>query len=400
MKSIFNKIILLSVLALAFTSCESFKDKEIVNGVIIDGLALDKIEIITVEEDGYIYELTPRLTVAQDEDIVIRVAVDEDYLTTYNNDQLKSFLLLPDERYLFLNDSVRIIAGSLEPTKTIQIQVQSLSDIVDEGNYMLPLAITSNSKDADVVAGYDKVLLRVISPLRINYPVISSGTETISAVIGGDDVDPFFSDSLTIEMNIAGEEMQKTTGSAGEYMFYIATLKLNLRHGDKAYTAQQTNLGLYGATYTVEDEQYYFPDNEWVHLAITYTSGDCNIYRNGVLLSTLAPVKTFDLQKFTVYIGPNAYNYNGRRAMSELRVWSCMRTQQEIIDNRWFIPATTDKLEFYWKLNEGEGLTFYESAKKHSYLDENGETKYYDVEAAYAFEWKTNTAVEEEAPIL
>lgn len=403
MKSIYNKIILLSFLAFLATSCESFKDKEIENGIMIDGLALNKITEITVEDDGYIHQFSPRLTVAQSENVVIRLAVDEDYLAEYNYNQNKTYVIVPDERYQILTDSVLIRAGELTPTAPFEVLVQNVGDIVDLGTYALPLAITSDSEEAEMISGYDKFLLRVTSPRLVNYPIsgtdTSVGESTIYFQIGDDDTYPWFSDTMTVEFNIAQECMQKTTGYSGEYMMYIAVLKWNLRHGDTSYDARQTNLSIYGDSYLIDDEQYYFPDNEWVHLAVAYTPGICNFYRNGVLMTTLISSKTFDLQKFNWYVSSNQNRYNGDRAISEFRIWSCIRTQDQIIDNRWSVPANSDNLEFYWKLNEGEGRTFYESARKHTYVDaETGETKYWDCTAERDVTWILSSAVEEEAP--
>ena len=100
--------------------------------------------------------------------------------------------------------------------------------------------------------------------------------------------------------------------------------------------------------------------NEWVHLAFTMDGSEWKLYTNGTLAetittTTLPPVDDIDLRMFDHAIPENDRNMDGY--MHDVRIWSSVRSQQEIADNMYELSGDTTDLVANWKLDEGTGTT-------------------------------------------
>ncbi len=116
-----------------------------------------------------------------------------------------------------------------------------------------------------------------------------------------------------------------------------------------------------------------FVDGEWTHLACTYDpyNGTAAMYINGTEV-TLTNHGTNSLTTYPAhtnspfYIGSragNAYCFNG--CMDEFRVWSCVRTADQIRLGMHDQPSVnSENLSGYWKMNYGEGTTVYDATRK------------------------------------
>jgi hypothetical protein len=387
--------IIYSLLFLAFllSNCNTGFEA-IDNGVFISDLDDTKIEIVYVKNETLEKTLIPRLAKAVSEDVTVTLSVDEDYLTTYNIDQDKSYDLLPDDKYEFLVDYVVIKAGDVEPTDSFNILLQSVDDISEDGDYILPLSISSTGGNVSTVGGYDYELLNVKAPTIINYPRFGTTTKDLHEFTLDDGVGFIAGDEFTLEFNVAHDVFNKTSGVTGDPLFYCAYLKFYMTFGDTDRYPYNLRCGYYGDTY---EGDYVFNDNEWYHIAVVCNQYSASIYFNGELEATLTTDRDLLVESFKVYLNGAKYGSNGIRALSEYRIWSIERTQQELIDYRWSVPANSDSLQFYWKMNEGEGTTLYESAHA-NYVVDGGDTTYYDIEAAEEIDWALDMAVEDESP--
>jgi len=103
------------------------------------------------------------------------------------------------------------------------------------------------------------------------------------------------------------------------------------------------------------------PVNEWTHIALVLTSlnGDQIIFQDGVQVAMEgAPNLTDTTQDPVLRIGLVA-----NVALDDFRVWNYARTQTEIQqDMSHELKGSEEGLVGYWKFNEGEGKTAYDSS--------------------------------------
>ncbi len=159
------------------------------------------------------------------------------------------------------------------------------------------------------------------------------------------------------------------------FMFYIA--------GDRSLRFTFTNDS--DKVSNVFTDKFKFNFKDWQHVAVTY-DGDSIVkfYVNGIqIVDTI--FKTQNLPKglikdnstFPLLFGNNTYNsspFDG--TIDEIRMWSVVRTQQELIQNmNTVLNGNEVGLAGYWRFQEGNGATT------------KDETKYNDDAAVYS-DWR------------
>ena len=378
-------------IAFLLSNCDGYDAIE--NGVFISNLASTKIDSVRVT-DELEKTICPSLAEAISEDVVVSLTVDEDYMATYNHNQNKSYIMLPDSLYEISVNSVVIKAGDMVSEELFNILIKSVANIADFGDYVLPLSISSEGGSVTTIGGYDKLLLHISSPLVINYPRFGSTPKTFYEFAKEDGIGFITGGALTVEYNVAHSEFNKAFGQTGDPLWYTPWLKYYCTFGDKDRYPYNLRLGVYGDTYKGD---FVFNDNEWYHIAIVNTTYDAKLYINGELEATLTTDREVLVETFKIYLNGAKLGANGLRALSEYRIWNTERTQQELVDNRWSVPVDTEGLQFYWKMNEGEGTILHESAHKHSH-EENGENIYYDLQAECDVNWALKKTPTEDKP--
>lgn len=150
-----------------------------------------------------------------------------------------------------------------------------------------------------------------------------------------------------------------------------------IRHSDAYGGAWEL---VYGLTRTNYNGEHYegkvqswkdLPENEWVHLAVTVGEGKIVLYQNGENVGEGDVPGDFKPVDFgEIYNAPNngqtqrfslGYAYEGNRdfdgLMSEVRIWNRALGEDEIKASNHFysVPANSEGLVAYWKLDDGEG---------------------------------------------
>lgn len=108
---------------------------------------------------------------------------------------------------------------------------------------------------------------------------------------------------------------------------------------------------------------HHFEVNKWQHLAVTFDGMNYKIYVNGVDSGTLAcsdPCRTFtSINWFTDGDGNQSGWWGSCKILvSEARIWSVARSAVQIQNSMVQVSPSSEGLEAYWRLNEGEGKNF------------------------------------------
>lgn len=132
--------------------------------------------------------------------------------------------------------------------------------------------------------------------------------------------------------------------------------------------------GKAGGKFPEADESKVLQPGEWYHIAMTWDlqTTDFRIYVNGQLQSSANATWQPDDGSSTIDLalsGESAYrfligySYNPDRPLngmiSQVRIWSVARTQEEIFRDMYDVesPETKPELRAYWKFDEGSGNT-------------------------------------------
>lgn len=158
-----------------------------------------------------------------------------------------------------------------------------------------------------------------------------------------------------------------------------------IRHGDTwqkaqwelvcARTTKETNGENAEWKLQVNTSANYLPADKWFHVAVTMDGTTAKIYLNGeVVAEGNLPSDFKDVDFTEQYTGNNTtqklylgWGYsNGRDwkgQVAELRIWNRALAQEEIkAEGHYFsVPADSEGLVGYWKMDEGEGSVIYDS---------------------------------------
>lgn len=326
-------------------------------------------------------ELSVKLISPSTEDVEFGIRIDESVMEQYNTRHGTSYTLLPEEYWSMNAESVSIEQGKVL-SKPIDIKFKNLEKMELDKTWLLPMSIIS-SGGIGTLKGSEKVCFVVKRSSAITTaadlsdcymwipsyetPEGWSALENLTA--------------LTYEALVNVKDFNNTTASGiGVSVTSIMGVEqwMLMRIGDAGYPRQQIQMNLAGDYWPGNGLDFYLPaitleQNEWYHIAFTWDLLDAvgKIYINGKLAHK-APMSWKD-DKFSLNClkegGPDdegrrffiGYSYDPDRPLvgliSEVRVWSVARTEEEIFRDMYEVkePETKPELRGYWKFDEGRG---------------------------------------------
>lgn len=192
--------------------------------------------------------------------------------------------------------------------------------------------------------------------------------------------------TMTVEMLVKHDEVFQKKGDAtakwdGTWVNCIFGMegRFLVRQGDNSPAEPQQWELVWAASSDPTETKYrateYLPGNEWVHLAIVADGSNVTLYQNGKSVGGGAiPSHVYNIDFSTSFDGyeqgqafalgrayDNARDFVGK--MAEVRIWNRALSADEInADGHFYsVDPASNGLVAYWKLNEGEGDTFYDS---------------------------------------
>lgn len=167
--------------------------------------------------------------------------------------------------------------------------------------------------------------------------------------------------TVTVEALIRARDFGTSNGLKGEAMSTIFGIegKFLLRIGDAGFPQNQVQMVNPNGNFPEGNSELGLPVDQWVHVAAVWdaTTGDRIMYTNGQEVARDSRASgTVNLTSGSCYVG-KAWNddrwLDGE--ISELRVWSVQRTQEQIASSMYEVDPNTDGLVAYWKFDEGVG---------------------------------------------
>lgn len=342
-KSILNFGASFMLLAMLFSGCNKSEKALLASKVYFDKPS----ETITVEgsESEMTHKFASRLSNMVKNDVTVQYAVaDESFVNKYNKRNGTEYKPFKAEDAVIAEANAIIKSGDVFAPST-SVTLKNLDKLEGGSVYLLPITIKSSS--SPIIEGSKVQYLVISRPLRIRKACEFSYSYWLKYDMPAD---AKFS-SVTYEtliyvnqFNMSGHHISTIMGREGELMF---------RFGDTTISGDQMQIAG-GIQFHAEP---HLDTHKWYHIAFTYDANakKARIYLNGEKVAEGSSDKTsFDLTK-DMFVGKIAGFMWGERPiralMSEVRIWSVARSENEIAQNMMFVDPKTEGLYAYYKLD-------------------------------------------------
>ncbi len=351
------------------------KDSPFENVVYIDAAQVKNLSQFTfnnvTETGSRSFAAALAYPVGQDVSVGIEAAPS---LVGFYNARLGGDYSPLDSKHWSLSASSVVIPAGQATSKTVTVDFHDLTALEIDKGYLLPVTIGSVSGGMAVLEG-SRTLCYIVRrssaitsavSLKENYfevPGFDAGSPTASVVNGLKQL----TYEAIVRVNDFGDDRKNISTIMGIEQYCL------FRFGDAGFPKQQLQFAVHEIKFPAADKSKLLQPGEWYHLAVTHDteSKTAAIYVDGQLYSSIdsyGKTEDIDLGKqergkhFMFKIG---HSYGEPDDMSrmldgeicEVRVWSVVRTQEEIYRNMYDVDPATPGLCAYWKFNEGSGDT-------------------------------------------
>lgn len=348
------------------------------NAAFIDAAEYSAVKNVIIKKNlqTFSHDFSIKLVSPEENDSQIGFDVNEGAVNQYNSEHSTNYTLLPRAHFSFSSRAVRIAAGKVLSDPVV-IEFQGLDQLEIDKSYLLPISLTYTPEGIELLNGSETVW----------FVVKRSSAITTAADLSGSYM--WVPSYETPEGWIALENFE---GLTYETLVNINTFDLGvnvstvmgveqhclMRVGDVNWPRQQVQINGIMGYWPGNKKDFVIPamtlnSGEWYHLAFTWDIPNalCSIYVNGKLAYEAVcgwSDSNFDLNCLTTggegdegrrfFIG---YSYDPWRPLnglvSEVRIWSKARSQEEIFRDMYQIddPETRPELRAYWKFDEGSG---------------------------------------------
>ncbi len=362
--------------AIQFVGCNDANYETINDSIYLANAAGNEISSIhVISEDGATLMFTVRKTRPAVSDISVNIEVDEYFLEQYNQRYGTDYKMLPKEVYSMESENV-IIAQGNAASAVIPIQIKPFTEEMDKTGYTYALPIVIKSVEGNAVSILEPSSKYVFAFAGIPYADV-----------------PEFKRRNPMILNLKNDLVLNTWSY--EMLFNISSLGVNIgqmnnqillntgdmfvRFGDTKIRGNMLQIKTLGTEFTNSDD-FIFKPHKWYHIAIVNDGTTIKLYIDGVENAHISAPKgksvTNKAGDGSFFCGENLNDSYMKSSIlgSEIRIWSIPRSADQIKNNMYSVDPTTQGLEAYWRLNEGEGAQFLDATSHNepAYAGENG----------------------------
>ena len=370
------------------------------NVILAGGTETSPIVKFAVAGTPATYSVSATATQKASEDINVTFALDTGAVTAYNKEHKTTYFAAPDAAIKISGLSSVIKAGSSASTPVI-VTIVSTSPLKDGRSYLIPLTIkTISGGDMSVLESSRTIFLRIAR--IIGFPALSMNNSNaattgtpgtrgrFNACALFDPANPVLLSNFTFEIkNLIyafrggdGNTNPQPIQSLISWTDQMETTSIGLRYGELGNPNNSLQLiGSAGQAFA-----YGFNSNQWYTISLTYDGNKCVMYVDGNPVAETPSTAAFVLRFSRLTFGQTWGGYdtkqyvNGR--IAECRVWNRSLTSSEIKLNLCGADPNSPGLLAYWKLNDGSGSTFRNSAPSGSKYDLDWTKVWWDLAGA------------------
>ena len=388
MKPNMKKIyIILSVCAamMAAAGCENALNPVLDNAFYIsEASSSNMAKVILNETDGASVSATVRCGAKLDEDVTVRLELSQQALDEYNKRNGTDLQMLPSDAHDFKACDVTVKAGHSTADR-IQVQVKPYTDEMMESGikYALPFTITEVS-DGTPALSVKKTMIYTFEQVIITNGFQINAMSQAACKLKN----PVNINAYTLEMRVAPRGLNKENEAF--FMVYPDSDTPNEGQGQIYCRFQKDNsLNIK----VLSNENYTWPGpltTKWYHVALVCLGdGNLILYVNGAeVLRENKPSYANNNLMEKIYFGSASKTWHTQSyCYSEVRLWSCVRTQSQISDNMYAVNAKSEGLIAYWKCNEGEGTVLHDATGNGNDIDLTEDVSTELDDASKAWNW-------------
>ena len=301
----------------------------------------------TLEPDGGITYLTPRLANISQSPVTIQVGYDKEALDKYNKDNGASYEPLPPSAFkladaegneLSASEGIRVPAGDFSAKIMVKVGQLNSKDFPANKKYAIPLSITGASNYSLIPSQRSAILL-------LNRSILSS----VAKVSGGEGirikpVGMHTKAEWTIQMSAIYSSLTRSNlttaylsnGTGGEFYTRISSTAgiqvKNGRDGDDTWTQIPLQAG------------------KWLHITYVHKDKKTTVYVNGKVQKVFENSAITFGENSMIVVGNSGYRNDYLR---EIRLWDKALTESEINDYLYLpMDPATPHLSSYLPLSK------------------------------------------------
>lgn len=378
----FDKISLTLFLlaAVAFTGCKNedpaehhFDNKLYISSAQLTDDLLIRDDIVSDSRT-----ISARLALPAPEDVTVTFEGRPDMAARYNMVYGDNAVGLPAE-YFSIPEKVISIGKGNVTGNDIVVNFTNTNELNGDLRYVLPVTVADiqgisllESTRTVYFVFKGAALINVVADIsEMYFPVNWSSSVNVSGL-----------KTITVEALVRSSDWEAGRGNALSSVFGIEGTFL-VRIGDADRPRNQLQLVNPNGNWPSPNAAPGLPVNEWIHIAVVWdaTTGERIYYQNGeVVASDNAASGSVSLNS-GCYVGKS---YDDNRwlpgEISELRIWTVQRTQEQIASSMYTVDPTTDGLLAYWKFNEGSGNVINDATGNGTNLTGEGTPTWVNVE--------------------
>ena len=372
---------IIPVLAAAVLSCIACNQADKFNYgqeiVLITGTDSSPVSTdrILADQVPISYNFSLSLTGVAPEDMKVHLQYDSLAMDAYNKANKTSYVNVPRDVVMLNDEYVTISKGTA--TSAVTSVTMTDNSFIEEGIiYVIPLSVAYvEGGNVSILEGSKSIFIRVGKTME-TYSLDIPNTSIYSTYnLGKGNYD--LGESWTLEIKAHPYNM-KSRGA--DQLCRLACWnedgggQVLLRFNENGKPWKTLDIvapnGRYvtGATGEGDSAEGAFNNNQWYMISIVWNGSDMSVYVNGEKdtpwQNTISGSQAFKLNRFEIGMSwggyGNSQSYTGR--MAEMRIWNVARSQSDIASSICSVDPKAEGLLGYWKMNEGTGHKFLDSA--------------------------------------
>lgn len=387
-----NKKILfaLALITLTVAGCQKAKFGDPI--IMAAGTEVSPIVKFTVEGTPSEYAVSAVASHKAPEDMTVVFEFDPAAVDRYNSENNTNYYVVPEAAIEITNQTTTIKAGSASSTP-VSVKVVSTSPLIDGRSYLIPLTIKSVTGGNMSVLESSRTIFLRISQI-INFAAVSMNNATgpttgspgtrgrinASALFPTTEVLPNFTFEIKNMVYAFRGGDGNTNPQPIQTLIHFTNLDesstIGFRYGELG--SPNNSLQMFGKLGSIF--AHNFNPMQWYTISIAYDGTTGRLYVDGELVGELTAALTMEFARLNIGQNWGGYDtrqyFNGR--IGEIRVWSRALTPGEIKLNLCGADPNADGLLAYWKMNEGSGHMFYNSASSGATYDMDWTKVYWD----------------------
>jgi hypothetical protein len=353
----FVPAVLIGLVAVVFSACQKSVDFKDV--ILITGTETNKLVKFTVESAPASYAITATATGKVGSDVAVQFDVDTTLVAAYNTEMSAKYYALPKGSYeLSGSNSVIKAGGNISNPATVRIL--STANFVDGRTYILPVTIKNVNGSISVLEASRTIYLKVARVIDFKSIDISSPsfyypfafTKPVTNI-----------SKYTFEIKCYINDWHPGSNQISRLSNWgpvDESLPNLLRFGESGSKINQLQwVSAEGSVFSTTE----FATKTWYTISCVYDGSTYKMYVNGKLDASFEGAgKVYQLGALEIgmsYAGyQSAQRFLGR--VAEIRFWERPLSITEIQEGLCGVDAASAGLSGYWKMNEGEGRTFFD----------------------------------------